>query len=213
METQTRQTIEERVKIAEQELVRAQENLAGCEKIRKKKDLLKSKFGDLMKRTDLEIRQENNPTQYGVTSWGGFGQGNCLPLGKQDSALNVLYGFLGGDINSLFKSHDMGLYGRIRDSMNKYVEKIWDRTITEQEYNSIIDATEPFIGRYIQRVYDVRQQKAEAFQRSVEKENAQYRKITCATHKTTSSETPVPKTLTQHSIVKSLLNLLFGGGK
>ena len=214
MEAQNKtKTIEERLEGAKQEVARAREVLRVYEAIKKKKENLQSSFRYLMGKKDLEIQMANSPEQYGVTSLGELGQRIHLPLGKQDPALDALYGFVGGNTKRLFQSENWDLYDKIRESMIIYTDKIWDRTITESEYNSIVNATEPFIGRYLQRVYDVRQQEAEVFQRKIEAEERAY----TSKHGSPAPAQPKEETKPAENIPApqrtSLLSRLFGGKK
>jgi len=214
MERQTRRTIEEKLKVAEQEVARAQAELTRCQQIKKKKENLQSKFKYLiMGKTDLEIRMENNPERYGVTTYGGLGMGHVLPLAKQNPALDALYEFKNDCEKRFFQGREDYLHEKIRASINKYIDKIWNRTITEQEYDSIIAATEPFLGRYIQRVYDVRRQRTEELQNRIEEEERAYaREHKRPTTSKTQDETKIEQTALPQKR-GSLFKRLFRGQK
>jgi hypothetical protein len=213
MDTQIR-PIEERLEEAKQELARAQSIVSRYEEIQKKKKELQGRFRELYALTPQEIKVETRRDQYGLTFDGRTGYGDILPLGKVDPALEVLY---------YLKNHDRDFYGdasgvyplmdRITQTISGHIDKIWQRQLSEPEYTSIVNATEPFIGRYIQRVYDKRQKETEVFQKQIEAEERAY----AQTHRM-----PIrPQIQEEQKIAQtalpqkraSLLRRLFGGKK
>lgn len=167
METQKQQTIEERLVIAKRLAEEANAEVIKYEKIEKKKVSLQNNFEYLMNSSDSDISRENNHGLYGRNVHG------CLSeFSLSDSAskkLHELYFRL-----EQYYSGTNELGRKIREQLSIYGEKICNRTITEQEYSSLLDGTEPFLGRYLQRVDDKRKRETEDFHKSVEREERDY---------------------------------------
>lgn len=167
METKTKQTIEERLENARQLAKEAKAEVIKYENLAKKKASLRGKFEYLMNFSDFDISRKNNHELYGRNEYG------CLSAFSLSDPASEVLKELYSRLEKYYSGNDK-LGQKIMEQLYAYGEKMCDRTITEQEYSSILDATEPFLGRYLQRVYDKRKQEAEDFQRSVEREERDY---------------------------------------
>jgi len=181
-------TIEERLGIAVKERDKAGQEMKRLGLLLNKKTSLKLNFRDLMNLSDSEFRRENNVTINDFDS-----------LRLNDLTLTAVY-----ELCSQYGSYVLNddLKYQVRDVASKYLDKARHRTLTEAEYNSLANATEPFIGRYIQRVYDVLRANAEEDQRKITYEESQWN----AQHKK-----PEPKPKQETSQTPSLLKRIFGG--
>ncbi len=168
-----RKSIEEKAEFAKLDLNRAQSVLSKNEALLKKFGDLELKFNRLITKSDLDIKFENNPEFY-MKNGNSYNERYRL-LAKQDSVLDTLYDLALQDHVYYPDAHST-LKNKLRDNISYYIKGIWDRSITEHEYSSIVDATESFLGKYVQRVYDRRKEAEAELNRLVEKEERSYSK-------------------------------------